>query len=180
MTSGKKIVELRQAGQGYKTISKTPGMARGTVQSILVKYKRMGVVQKLARTGRPPRRVSPGLRKRIIRDVRNNPRKSSREVKVELPDVGMEVSRRASQEEVGRTLHEAGSKACGPRKAPLLKPRPLAARFKFAWDSLNLSRFSFPMIHVRTVYSSEQPVVLWHTVTASSPDKRDLDLGTAL
>lgn len=61
------------------------------------------------------------------RDIRNNPRKSSREVTAELHDAGMEVSIST----VKGTLHEAELKACRPRKVPLLKPRHLATiKFK--------------------------------------------------
>ncbi|KAK3537128.1 hypothetical protein QTP70_002141 [Hemibagrus guttatus] len=85
--------------------------------------------------GRPKRRrrgqkpkVTPVLARRIVREVKMNPRITTKAILMNLGSAGGNISRQRVQ----RTLHTAGFHGCRPRRTPLLQIKHTKARLAFA------------------------------------------------
>ena len=81
--------------------------------------------------GRKPK-ISARAGRKLIRDVNNNPRLTSKDFLHNLSESGTDVLRSALQ----RVLHKHNLHAYRPRKTPLLKARPLKARLMYSRDHL--------------------------------------------
>ena len=81
-----------KSGKGYKAISKCFQVPVATVQSVIKKYKTSRTVENLRECGRKPK-VTPGLSRRIVREVKKNPRISTKASLVNLGSAGGNVSR---------------------------------------------------------------------------------------
>ncbi|KAI4877527.1 hypothetical protein NFI96_003613, partial [Prochilodus magdalenae] len=112
------IVAAHKSGKGYKAISKCFQVPVATVQSIIKKYKKFRTVENLRRCGREPK-VTPVLARRIVREVKKNPRITTKAILVNLDSAGGDISRQTVQ----RTLHTAGFHGRRPRRTPLLQKR---------------------------------------------------------
>ncbi|KAK3521296.1 hypothetical protein QTP70_003144 [Hemibagrus guttatus] len=77
--------------------------------------------------GRKPR-VTPVLARRIVREVKKNPRITTKAILMNLGSAGGNISRQTVQ----RTLHTAGFHGRRPRRTPLLQIRHTKARLAFA------------------------------------------------
>ncbi|KAI4872969.1 hypothetical protein NFI96_023649 [Prochilodus magdalenae] len=121
------IVAAHKSGKGYKAISKCFQVPAATVQSIIKKYKKFRTVENLRRCGRKPK-VTPVLARRIVREVKKNPRITTKAILVNLDSAGGDISRQTVQ----RTLHTAGFHGRRPRRTPLLQKRHTKARLTFA------------------------------------------------
>ncbi|KAI4898031.1 hypothetical protein NFI96_003273 [Prochilodus magdalenae] len=121
------IVAAHKSGKGYKAISKCFQVPVATVQSIIKKYKKFRTVENLRRCGRKPK-VTPVLARRIVREVKKNPRITTKAILVNLDSAGGDISRQTVQ----RTLHTAGFHGRRPRRTPLLQKRHTKARLTFA------------------------------------------------
>ncbi|KAI4883239.1 hypothetical protein NFI96_003468, partial [Prochilodus magdalenae] len=121
------IVAAHKSGKGYKAISKCFQVPVATVQSIIKKYKKFRTVENLRRCGRKPK-VTPVLARRIVREVKKNPRITTKAILVNLDSAGGDISRQTVQ----RTLHTAGFHRHRPRRTPLLQKRHTKARLTFA------------------------------------------------
>ncbi|KAK3512430.1 hypothetical protein QTP70_009851 [Hemibagrus guttatus] len=98
-----------------------------TVQSIIKKYKTFCTVKNLRGRGRKPK-VTPVLARRIVREVKKNPRITTKAILMNLGSAGGNISRQTVQ----RTLHTAGFHGRRPRRTPLLQIRHTKARLAFA------------------------------------------------
>ncbi|KAI4873138.1 hypothetical protein NFI96_031583 [Prochilodus magdalenae] len=86
------IVAAHKSGKGYKAISKCFQVPVATVQSIIKKYKKFRTVENLRRCGRKPK-VTPVLARRIVREVKKNPRITTKAILVNLDSAGGDISR---------------------------------------------------------------------------------------
>ncbi|KAK3561467.1 hypothetical protein QTP86_003888 [Hemibagrus guttatus] len=78
-----RIVAAHKPGKGYKTISKCFEVPVATVQSIIKKYKTFRTVKNLRGRGRKPK-VTPVLARRIVREVKKNPRITTKAILINL------------------------------------------------------------------------------------------------
>ncbi|KAK3520914.1 hypothetical protein QTP86_000371 [Hemibagrus guttatus] len=121
------IVAAHKSGKGYKTISKCFEVPVATVQNIIKKYKTFRTVKNLIGRGRKPK-VTPVLARRIVREVKKNPRITTKAILMNLGSAGGKISRQTVQ----RTLHTAGFHGRRPRRTPLLQIRHTKARLAFS------------------------------------------------
>ncbi|KAL6467546.1 hypothetical protein MHYP_G00232230 [Metynnis hypsauchen] len=77
------IVATHKSGKGYKAIPKCFQVPVATVQSIIKKYKKFRTVENLRRCGRKPK-VTPVLARRIVREVKKNPRITTKAILSQL------------------------------------------------------------------------------------------------
>ena len=126
-----KIVEAHNKGQGYTAISKRLTVSRTAVRCIIAKYKETNSVKNKPGRGRK-RKISRTLERKLVRDVLKEPRTSAKAIVADLASSGVCVSRHT----VVRALHRGGLWGCRPRRTPLLKPRHITARLKFAREYL--------------------------------------------
>ncbi|KAK3554343.1 hypothetical protein QTP70_022172 [Hemibagrus guttatus] len=122
-----RIVAAHKSGKGYKTTSKCFEVPVATVQSIIKKYKTFRTVKNLRGRGRKPK-VTPVLARRIVREVKKNPRITTKAILMNLRSAGGNISRQTVQ----RTLHTAGFHGRRPRRTSLLQIRHTKARLAFA------------------------------------------------
>ncbi|KAK3525993.1 hypothetical protein QTP70_011807 [Hemibagrus guttatus] len=122
-----RIVAAHMSGKGYKIISKCFEVPVATVQSIIKKYKTFRTVKNLRGHGRKPK-VTPVLARRIVREVKKNPRITTKAILMNLGSAGGNISRQTVQ----RTLHTAGFQGRRQRRTPLLNIRHTKARLAFA------------------------------------------------
>ncbi|KAK3517093.1 hypothetical protein QTP86_004153, partial [Hemibagrus guttatus] len=120
------IVDAHKSGKGYKTISKCFQVPVATVQSIIKKYKTF------RGRGRKPK-VTPVLARRIVREVKTNPRITTKAILMNLGSAGGNISRQTVQ----WTLHTAGFHGRRQRRTPLLQIRHTKARLAFANSHLD-------------------------------------------
>ncbi|KAK3547057.1 hypothetical protein QTP86_009565 [Hemibagrus guttatus] len=122
-----RIVAAHKSGKGYKTISKCFEVPVATVQSIIKKYKTFRTVKNLRGRGRKPK-VTPVLARRIVREVKKNPRITTKAILMNLGSAGGKMPWHTVQ----RTLHTAGFHGRRPRRTLLLQIRHTKARLAFA------------------------------------------------
>ncbi len=60
-----KIVDMCQAGKGYKAISKALGLQRTVVKAIIHKWRKLGIVVNLPWSDRPTK-MTPRVQQRLI------------------------------------------------------------------------------------------------------------------
>lgn len=77
----KKVIEINPSGEGYRVISAPLG--RTTVRAIICKWRKLGTVVNLPRSGRPTR-LPPTAHWRFIREIPAEPRRTSKELWVVL------------------------------------------------------------------------------------------------
>ncbi|KAL7835557.1 hypothetical protein SRHO_G00279040 [Serrasalmus rhombeus] len=77
------IVAAHKSGKGYKAISKCFQVPVATVQSIMQKYKMFRTVENLRGRGRKPN-MTPVLARRIVREVKKNPRITTKAILIEV------------------------------------------------------------------------------------------------
>ncbi|KAK3557409.1 hypothetical protein QTP70_026653 [Hemibagrus guttatus] len=122
-----RIVAAHKSGKGYKTISKCFEVPVATVQSIIKKYMTFRTMKNLRGRGPKPK-VTPVLARRIVREVKKNPRITTKAILMNLGSAGGNISRQTVQ----RTLHTAGFHGHRPRRTPLLQIRHTKARLAIA------------------------------------------------
>uniref|UniRef100_A0AAY5KNT8 Transposase Tc1-like domain-containing protein n=1 Tax=Esox lucius TaxID=8010 RepID=A0AAY5KNT8_ESOLU len=127
-----KIVDLHQAGMGYRTIGKLLGEKATTVGAIIRKWKKFKMTVNLPWSGAPCK-ISPHGASMIMRKVRDQPRTTRQDLVKDLKRAGTTVSKKT----ISNTLRRRGLKSCSARKVPLLKPACVQARLKFANDHLD-------------------------------------------
>ncbi|XP_028675043.1 uncharacterized protein LOC114664897 [Erpetoichthys calabaricus] len=67
----KQVVATYQSGKGYKATSKALGLHRTTVRAIISKWKKLGTVVNLPRSGRPSK-ISTSVQHKFIQEVTNS------------------------------------------------------------------------------------------------------------
>ncbi len=73
-----KIVDVYQSGKGYKAISKALGL-QITVRAIIHKWRKLGTVVNLPRSGRPTK-ITPRAQRQLTQQVIKEPRTISKEL----------------------------------------------------------------------------------------------------
>ena len=128
-----RTVAAHKSGNGYKAISKCFQVTVATVQSIIKKYKMFRTVENLRGRGWKPK-VTPVLARRMVKEVKKNPRITTKAILVNLGSSGGNVSRQTVQ----GTLHTAGFHGHRPRRMPLLQIRHTKACMVFANAHLDI------------------------------------------
>src|SRR4029434_2424539 len=118
-----KIVDLHNAGMGYKTIGKQLGEKQTTIGAIIRKWKQHQTTVHRSRSGAPCE-ISPCAVSVIIRKVQNNPRTTQGELVNDLKAAGTTVTKKT----IGNTIRHNGLKSCSARKVPLLKEAHVLGR----------------------------------------------------
>jgi len=117
------IIKLKNEGKSYRTIANIVNCSLGLVQNAIKYFDRA------EKRGRP-RKTTPWMDRRILREIKKNPFASSKMV---LAKIGASVSSRTIQ----RRLTEHNLKTRRPRSVPLLKRRHLVDRISFAREHLH-------------------------------------------
>uniref|UniRef100_A0A3Q2CFB6 Tc1-like transposase DDE domain-containing protein n=1 Tax=Cyprinodon variegatus TaxID=28743 RepID=A0A3Q2CFB6_CYPVA len=128
----KKVVTAHQTGESYKTISKRFQLHPSTVRQIIYKWRALGITTTLPRCGRPSKLSQRSTRK-IMMQVKANPRITSRELQTSLSASGINVH--AST--IRRNINRHGIHGRVARRKPLLSRKNKAARLKFAREHLD-------------------------------------------
>ncbi len=127
-----KIVDMYQSGKGYKTISKALGLQRTTVRAIIHKWRKLGTVVNLPRSGRPTT-ITPRAQRRLIQEVIKEPRTTSKELQASLASIKVSVHDSTIRKRLGKnSIHGRV-----PRQKPLLTKKNTKARLTFAKKYLN-------------------------------------------
>ncbi len=85
-----KIVDMYQSGKGYKGISKALGLQWTTVRAIIHKWRKLGTVVNLPRSGRPTK-ITPRAQQRLIQEVIKEPRTTSKELQASVASIKVSV-----------------------------------------------------------------------------------------
>ncbi|KAG2465277.1 TCB1 transposase, partial [Polypterus senegalus] len=131
----KKIIDKHVKGKGYKTISKQLDVPVTTVAHIIQKFKIHGTVANLPGRGRR-RKIDDKSKRRIIRMVIKEPRKTSKEIQDlqhHLAADGVTVHRSTIQ----RTLHKEMLYARVMQRKPFLLPQHKQSRLRYAQAHLD-------------------------------------------
>ena len=71
-----RIVDLHEAGKGYKSISKSLDVHQSTVRQIVNKWRKFSTVATLPKSARPAN-VTARTQRRMLNEVKTNPRVSA-------------------------------------------------------------------------------------------------------
>ncbi|KAK3555210.1 hypothetical protein QTP86_010469 [Hemibagrus guttatus] len=186
------IVAGHKSGKGYKAISKCFEVPVATVQSIIKKYKTFRTVKNLRGRGRKPK-VTPVLARRIVREVKKNPRITTKAILMNLGSAVGNIPRQTVQ----RTRHTTEFHGRRPRRTPLLQIRHTKARLAFAnahldkedfWSSVlwsvshylwHKSNTAFQKKNIiPTVKYGGASVMVWGCFAASGPGRLAVINGT--
>lgn len=126
------IIESHKCGNGYNKISKQFGLQKGTIQKIVKKWKTQKSVANVKRSGRPSK-ISPRMKRNLLRDVEKNPRLTSKDLQQSLSSAGVNVH----SSTIRRTMAQNGYHGCKPRRKPLLSKKNVSARLKYAQDHMD-------------------------------------------
>ncbi len=85
-----KIVDMYQPGKCYKAISKALGLQRTMVRAIIHKWRKLGTVVNLPRSGWPTK-ITPSAQWRLIQEVIKEPRTTSKELQASLASIKVSV-----------------------------------------------------------------------------------------
>ncbi len=113
-----KIVDMYQSGKGYKAISKAFGLQRTTVRAIIHKWRKLGTVVNLPRSGRPTK-ITPRAQWRLIQEVIKEPRTTSKQLQASLASIKVSVHDSTIRKRLGKN----GIHGRVPRQKPLLTKR---------------------------------------------------------
>ena len=112
----KKVGAAHKRGEGYKTISKQPGLQVLTVRQVVYIWRNFQTTACLPRSGRP-RKISDKTARKLISEASKNPKVTSRELQVNLGQAGVPVH----SSTIRRTLNQSDLHGRVARKKPLLK-----------------------------------------------------------
>ncbi len=119
------IVYMYQSGKSYKAISKPLGLQWTTVRAIIHKWRKLGTVLNLPRSGRPTK-ITPKAQRRLIQEVIKEPRTTSKELQASLASIKVSVHDSTIRKTLGKnSIH------CHWQK-PLLTKKNTKARLTFA------------------------------------------------
>lgn len=147
----KRLVDAYNSGIGYGTIAKQFEIPKGTVQSIINKWKEHQTTVSLPRTGRP-RKLSQKSVNKLVREANKCPRITLQELRNEVMATGVQVSAPT----ISRRLNEAGLRGCVARRTPLLTTRHKKARLEFAKQYV------------------DEPITFWNNILWSDESKMEL------
>ncbi len=110
-----KIVDMHQSGKGYTAISKALGLQRTTVRAIIHKWRKLGTVVNLPRSGRPTK-ITPKAQWRHIQEVIKEPRTTFKELQASLASINVSVHDSTIRKRLGKN----GIHGRVPGQKPLL------------------------------------------------------------
>ncbi len=122
-----KIVDMYQSGKGYKAISKALGFQRTTVRAIIHKWRKLGTVVNLPRSGWLTK-ITPRAQRRLIQEVIKEPRTTSKELQASLASIKVSVHDSTIRKRLGKN----GIHGRVPRQKPLLTKKNTKACLTFA------------------------------------------------
>ena len=141
------IVTANKDGVGYTAIAKQFHVPIPTVQSIVKKYKTFHTVSTLKGRGRKLK-VDPRLARKLVIQVADNPRITSKELLDQTIESGVQLSMKTLK----RILNKAGLYGSRPRTNPLHMPRHLQSHLAFAKKHLDKEEANLEMSwHVQGV-----------------------------
>ena len=141
------IVTANKDGVGYTAIAKQFHVPIPTVQSIVKKYKTFHTVSTLKGRGRKLK-VDPRLARKLVIQVADNPRITSKELLDQTIESGVQLSMKTLK----RILNKACLHGCRPRTNPLHMPRHLQSHLAFAKKHLDKEEANLEMSwHVQGV-----------------------------
>ncbi len=120
-----KIVDM------YQSISKALGLQWTTVRSIIHKWRKLGTVVNLPRSGRPTK-ITPKAQRWLIQEVIKEPRTTSKELQASLASIKVSVHDSTIRKRLGKN----GIHGRVPRQKPLLTKKNTKARLTFAKNIL--------------------------------------------
>ncbi len=106
---------MYQSGKNYKAISKVLGLQRTTVRAIIHKWRKLGTVVNLPRSGWPTK-ITPRVQWRLIQEVIKEPRRTSKELQASLASIKFSVYDSTIRKRLGKN----GIHGRVPRQKPLL------------------------------------------------------------
>ncbi len=121
-----KIVDMYQSGKGYKPISKSLGLQRTTIRAIIHKWRKLGTVVNLPRSGRPTK-ITPRAQRQLIQEVIKEPRTTSKELQASLDSIKVSVHDSTIRKRLGKN----GIHGRVPRQKPLLTKKNTKSRLTF-------------------------------------------------
>ena len=128
-----RIVDLHEAGKGYKSISKSLDVHQSTVRQMVYKWRKSSTVPTLPKSGRPSK-MTLRTQRRMLSEVKKNPTVSAKDFQKSLEHTNISVD----ESMIRKTLIKNGVHGRTPRKKPLLSKKNIAARLKFAKEDLDV------------------------------------------
>ncbi len=101
---------MYQSGKCYKAISKALVLQRTTVRAIIHKWRKLGTVVNLPRSGRP-NKITPRAQRRLIQEVIKEPRTTSKELQVSLALINVSVHDSTIRKRQGKNSSKAKATA---------------------------------------------------------------------
>ncbi len=108
------------SGKGYKAIYKALGLQRTTVRAIIHKWRKLGTVVNLSRSGWPTK-ITP--QRRLIQEVIKEPRTTSKELQASLASINVSVHDSTIRKRLGKNgIHGEfqGKSHCWPKRTQRL------------------------------------------------------------
>jgi len=96
-----KIVDMFESGKEFKAISKALGLQRTTVRTIIHKWRKLGTVVNLPRTGRPTK-ITQRLQRWLIQEIIKEPRITSKQLQVSLASIKVSVHDSTIRKRLGK------------------------------------------------------------------------------
>ncbi len=126
-----RIVDMYQSGKDYKAISKALGLQRTTVRAIIHKWRKLGTVVNLPRSGRTTK-ITPRGKRQLIQEVIKEPRTTCKELQASLASIKVSVHDSTIRKRLGKNdIHGRV-----PRQKPLLTKKNIKALLTFAKNIL--------------------------------------------
>ena len=114
-----KIVDMYQSGKGYKAISKALGLQRTMVRAIIHKWRKLGTVVNLPRSGRPTK-ITPRAQQRLIQEVIKEPRTTSKELQASFASIKISVHDSTIRKRLGKNGSHGRKGHCWPKSTQRL------------------------------------------------------------
>ena len=148
----KSIIESHKSGNGYKKISRQFGVHVATIQKIIKKWKSLKSVANRKRGGRPSK-FSNRMKRKLIKQVMDNPRLTSKELQKSMASDGVVVD----SSTIRKKLAENDLHGRKPRRKPLLSKKNVFARLEYAKEHLNKNQVFWENI----LWSDESKIELF-------------------
>ena len=120
---------MHQDGKGYRMKTSELNLGVSTLDAIVRKWKTMGAVTKNLRRSGWPRKLSDVTARYIAVRVKKDPFATRSEIRKDLQEAGIKVSK----DMIKRSINRTGLHSRSARKTPLLKPKHVTDRLKFVY-----------------------------------------------
>ncbi len=95
------IVDMHQSGKGYKYSSMALGLQQTPVRAFIHKWRKLGSVVNLPRSGRPTK-ITPRAQWRLIQEAIEEPRTTSKELEPSLASIQVRIHDSTIRKRLGR------------------------------------------------------------------------------